>query len=384
MAENADGQEKSEEPTAKRISDARSKGQIARSKELSTMAMMVAAALSMMFLGESIIGMLTTVMREGFQVERAHLFDDKMMVLRLREALFETLKGMALFFGVMVVVAIGAAVAMSGWVWATQAMGFKFSKLNPVTGMKRIFGVNGLVELAKSILKFVLVMSIAILWIRLKEDEILGLGAETFESAITHTADLIDWIFLILAFSLIVVVVIDVPYQLWNHKRQLKMTRQEVKDEHKNTEGNPEVKGRIRRLQMDAAMRRMMSAIPEADVVVTNPTHYAVALKYDPDKMRAPRLVAKGADLIAAQIRSSAEEHAVPIMRAPPLARALYYSTEIDQEVPVGLYTAVAQVLAYVFQLRNGEGVSIPDEAPDLPIPEEFLHGRAARDEGEQ
>ena len=383
MAENPDGQEKSEEPTGKRLGDARSKGQVARSKELATMAMMLAGAASMIILGEQIIGMLTDIMRWGFQPERAHLFQPEMMVQRLKDALLGAVEGMSLFFALMVVVAIVSNIALSGWVWATQAMGFKFSKLNPISGIKRIFGVNGLMELGKSIIKFFLIMSIAVAWLWSIQPQIMGLGRETVEGALVHTADIIFWSFLLFAFSLILLVVVDVPYQLWNHKRQLKMTKQEVKDERKNADGNPEIKGRIRRLQMEAAIRRMMAAVPEADVVVTNPTHYAVALKYDPDKMRAPLLVAKGADLVAARIRAEAEEHNVPILQAPPLARAIYYSTELDREIPAGLYMAVAQILAYVFQLKSGENPMDPSEfVPNLPIPPEFMKVDPNREPG--
>ena len=383
MAENSDGQDKSEEPTGKRLQDARSKGQVPRSKELATMAMMMAGAASMILLGEQIIGMLTDLMRWGFQPERDHLFDTGMMFIRLKGALLAALEGMSLFYALMVVVAVAANIAMSGWIWSTQSMGFKFSKLNPISGLKRLFGVNGLMELGKSIIKFVLIMSIAVAWLWHKQSEILGLGRETVEEALAHTADIIFWTFLLLSFSLIILVIVDVPYQLWNHKRQLKMTKQEVKEERKNTDGNPEVKGRIRRLQMEAAIRRMMAAVPEADVVVTNPTHYAVALKYDPDNMRAPLMVAKGADLVAARIRAEAEEHNVPILQAPPLARAIYFSTELDHEIPVGLYMAVAQILAYVFQLKNGETPADPKEfVPNLPIPEEFLKIKPDREPG--
>ena len=383
MAENPDGQEKSEEPSGKRLQDARSKGQVPRSKELSTMAMMLAGAASMLLIGEQIIGMLTDIMRWGFQPERDHLFQDEMMVQRLKDALLWAVGGMGLFFALMVVVAIISNIALSGWVWATQSMGFKFNKLNPISGLKRIFGVNGLMELVKSILKFLLIMSIAVAWLWSIRPQILGLGREPMEQALAHTADLLFWSFLLYSVSLILLVVLDVPYQLWNHKRQLKMTKQEVKDERKNTDGNPEIKGRIRRLQMEAAIRRMMQAVPEADVVVTNPTHYAVALKYDPEKMRAPLLVAKGADLVAARIRAEAEEHNVPILQAPPLARAIYYSTELDREIPAGLYMAVAQILAYVFQLKSGEDPMDPSEfVPNLPIPEEFMKADPNRQPG--
>ena len=228
-------------------------------------------------------------------------------------------------------------------------------------------------ELIKVLAKFGLVAAISIVFLWSLVEEILGLGAESLKPALAHVATLCGWSFLSCSSVLIIVAAIDVPFQLWQHNKQLRMTKQEVKDENKETDGRPEVKGRIRALQQELSRRRMMEAVPQADVVITNPTHFAVALRYDATRMQAPVVVAKGADLVAARIRQVADKHEVTIVSAPPLARALYASTELNQEVPAGLYLAVANILSYVYQLNALQtGDAIPAEPTDLPIPDEW------------
>lgn len=247
--------------------------------------------------------------------------------------------------------------------------------MDPIKGMKKIVGPQGLVELAKALGKFILIGTIATLFLWNLRDQLLTLGKQEVEVAMIDLGYLVVWVFLVLSLSLLLIALIDVPFQKWNHVRQLKMTKQEVKDENKDTEGSPEVKGRIRRLQVELSQQRMMQDIPEADVVITNPTHYAVALKYDQASAGAPIVVAKGADLIAQQIRMVGEANKVPVLEAPPLTRAIYYSTEIGNEIPSGLYIAVAQVLAFVFQLRryNTRGGNKPQlDMEDLDIPNEL------------
>ena len=255
-----------------------------------------------------------------------------------------------------------------------KAVSFKLEKIDPIKGFGRIFALKGLMELAKVLAKFALVASISasIVWSLI--EELLGLGNEPLEAAIVHVAKLCGWSFLACSSALILVAMIDVPFQLWQHTKQLKMTKQEIKDENKETEGRPEVKSRIRALQQEISQRRMMEAVPTADVILTNPTHYAVALKYDQASNGAPVVVAKGADLIAANIRAVAEQNGVAIVSAPPLARALYASTDIDQEIPAGLYVAVATILTYVYQLNtmNEYGGVAPEKPVDLPIPDEL------------
>jgi flagellar biosynthetic protein FlhB len=255
-------------------------------------------------------------------------------------------------------------------------LAFKPEKLNPVKGLSRIFGWRGILEMLKGLAKFALVAVVALMLLNNMGDRFLGLGTEPLEQGMSHAADLLTLAFLILSSVLILVAAIDVPFQLWDHQRQLKMTMQEIKEEHKQTEGNPEMKGRQRQMQREMSQRRMMEDVPKADVVVTNPTHYAVALRYDTTQAGAPVVVAKGTELLAAKIRSLAVEHDVPVLAAPPLARALYFSTELGEAIPEGLYRAVAQVLAYVYQLKQGPIYNREGQTPmtDLPIPDDLQH----------
>jgi len=234
-----------------------------------------------------------------------------------------------------------------------------------------MFSTKALVELLKALGKFLVVLGVALLVLSAYQDDLLSIAKQPLDLAIMHSVEIVGWCALWMACGLIIIAAVDVPFQLWDNKQKLMMTKQEVKDEYKDSEGKPEVKSRIRQLQREAAQRRMMQAVPEADVVITNPTHFAVALKYDGDKGGAPRLVAKGGDFVALKIREIAQEHKVTVLESPALARAVYYSTELDQEIPAGLYLAVAQVLAYVYQLRqyrSGKGRR-PDPLNNLPIP---------------
>jgi flagellar biosynthetic protein FlhB len=374
--ENEDGQEKTEEATPKRLEEAREKGQVPRSRELTTMAMLLMAAVSMSLMGRHMVEQLGQIMHHGLEIERAKLFDHWAVIELLGSALGQAALVVAPFLLVMLVTAFAAPIALGGWSFSTESLAFKPEKLNPLQGMKRIFAVRGLVELVKSLAKFLLIGSVGagLLWHYLPE--LMGLGRESVESGLAHTGSILSKSFIALSAALLLIAAVDVPFQLWDHAKNLKMTRQEVRDEHKNTEGKPEVKSRIRQMQRDIAQRRMMDEIPKADVVITNPTHYAVALRYDPTKMSAPVVVAKGVELIASQIRTVAVANKVPLYEAPPLARALYYSTEINHEVPAGLYLAVAQILAYVFQLKASvRGGPIPIRPGNVEVSEEFFQG---------
>lgn len=378
MAEH-DGQEKSEQPTPRRLEDARKRGQVPRSRELNTFTVIFAGAAALLFLGDSVVFGLQEIFVHSLQIERTSVFDPSAPL----HALIEFFQAVALllipFFAIAIVAALLGPIAIGGVTFNSEAIAPKFSKLNPIKGLSRIFSWRGFTELVKALLKFVLIAAVGYMVYWQQREAYLGLNNEPLQVALAHAGELLSWGILALTLALLVIAAIDVPFQLWDHQRQLRMTRQEVKDEIKETEGRPEVRGRIRQLQREMARHRMMEAIPEADVVVTNPTHFAVALEYDPLKMRAPRVVAKGSDLIAVQIRGVARESDVPVLEAPLLARALYYSTELDEEIPAGLYVAVAQVLAYIFQLqaaRRGEAQE-PVPPTDLPVPDEFLskHG---------
>ncbi len=369
MAQN-DGQERTEQPTPKRLRDAREKGQVARSRELATMAMLLSGAGALLFMGEGMIAGLLRIFETSFTVSRERIFDPAAMPGLFLDALFDAVLLLAPLFILLTIVALLSSIALSGWNFSTQALAFKWEKLDPIKGLGRIFAVRGLVELLKAVAKFLLIGAVAVLLLWSKMEVFLQLGELPLQSALAQTSSLLIWSFLAISLTMILIALLDVPFQLWDHARQLRMSRQEVKEEHKQTEGSPEVRSRIRQLQREMAQRRMMSEVPGADVVVTNPTHYAVALRYDQQNMRAPKVVAKGTDLVAAQIRAIAAEHDVPLLSAPPLARALYHSAEIDQEIPAGLYQAVAQVLAYIFHLNQGDGQ--PAELGDLPIPDEY------------
>jgi len=376
MSEDSD-QEKTEEPTSKRLEDARKKGQIARSREFNTFVMLMTSAVLLLSLGRQMANGLLELMRSQFQISRAVIFDPTSPIIHLKHAMIEGVTLIAPFVAVMVVAAIIAPLALGGWVFSWSAIEPKFSKLNPIAGIARMFAVHGLIELVKALLKVLLVSGIAVLLGKHYLNDLLRLGDEPIGQAIGHALDIIGMSFLILCASLILVVAFDVPYQLWDYTKKLKMTLQEIKDEAKESEGSPEVKARQRRAQMSMAQNRMMAEVPNADVIITNPSHYAVALKYDMKSGGAPQLVAKGLDLIAAQIRSLAAGAKVPMVASPPLARALYYSTEINKEIPKGLYLAVAQVLAYVYQLKTARENYWDEPLPpgNIKVPDEFRQG---------
>ncbi len=377
MAENENGQEKSEQPTAKREREAREKGQVARSREFNTLAVLLAGGTFMVFFGGQLGAQLAELMADAFTLERSLFFDTERLLPYLIAQLSRALLILSPLLVVLVAVAILGPVMVGGANFSTQAMAPKLDKLDPIKGMKRLFSAQALLEFGKTLGKFLVVSLVAggVLWG--VSDELLALGEQPLELAILNTAEMAAWTFLLVSTALILVAMIDVPFQLWNHQKQLRMTRQELKDEYKETDGKPEVKGRIRQLQHEMAQRRMMTEVPKADVVITNPTHYAVAIAYEASAMRAPRLLAKGADTVATSIRTLAEEHRIILVEAPRVARAIYFTTEIGQEIPAGLFVAVARILAYVYQLkRHDPGVVMPTE---LPVPDEYLDPRAAR-----
>ena len=336
--------------------------------------MLIVSAAMLLMLGKKMGNGLLHIMRTEFQVSREVIFDPESPVTHLKQVMIDGLSLITPFLAIMVVVAIIAPLALGGWVFSWDAITPKFAKLDPLKGLSRMFALHGLIELAKGLLKVLLIGFVAYALAKHFLSELTGLNAEPLEQSIGHALDIIGFSFLALCASLILVVAVDVPYQLYEYSKNLKMTLQEIKDEMKESEGNPEVKAQLRRKQMSMAQGRMMAEVPKADVIITNPTHYAVALKYDPSAGGAPKLIAKGVDLIAAQIRSVASGAKVPFVEAPPLARALYYSTELDREIPKGLYLAVAQVLAYVFHLKTARENHWDEPLPpsNIKVPDEF------------
>ncbi|EGQ8089228.1 flagellar biosynthesis protein FlhB [Vibrio vulnificus] len=376
MAES-DGQERTEEATPRRLQQAREKGQVARSKELASVSVLVIGAVSLMWFGESLARALFKAMGRLFSLSREEIFDPSKLFDIASGALSALLLPLLLIlFALFVAAAIGSA-GVGGISFSVEAATPKLSKMNPLSGIKRMFGLQSWVELIKSILKVALVTGVAIYLIQASQEDLIQLSLDVYPQNIFHALDILLNFVLLISCSLLIVVAIDIPFQIWQHADQLKMTKQEVKDEYKDTEGKPEVKGRIRMLQREAAQRRMMADVPTADVIVTNPEHFSVALRYKQNSDRAPVVVAKGTDHMAMKIREVAREHDISIVPAPPLARALYYSTELEQQIPDGLFTAVAQILAYVFQLkqyrkRGGHRPKLKDY--DLPIPPDLRY----------
>ncbi|WP_413110697.1 flagellar biosynthesis protein FlhB [Thaumasiovibrio sp. DFM-14] len=358
MAES-DDQERTEDPTTRRLQQAKEKGQVARSKELATVTLLVAGAAVMMAGGDKLGQALMRFMGRMFTLSRDELFDFDRLLTVLMQSIWHIFVPLFVILCALFVAALIGAAAIGGVNWSPEAAMPKWSKLNPLSGLKRMVGTQSLMELVKSILKVLLVAGVAAWLMRSSLQDLFEINQEVFPSNIFHALAVLLRFVLLISCSLLVVVVIDVPYQIWQHTEQLKMTKQEVKDEYKETEGKPEVKGRIRMLQREAAQRRMMAEVPQADVIITNPEHFSVALRYNPDLDSAPIVIAKGVDHLALKIREIANENAIDIVPAPPLARALYHTTELEQQIPDGLFTAVAQVLAYVFQLkqhRKGKG----------------------------
>jgi len=368
------GQERTQEATAKRREDAHKKGQVPRSKELNTTLMLVGAAAMLLMFGSQFMSSLAEMLRTGFTLTRAQILDPGAMIHALRNLFQDGFFAALPLLIATVVIALAGPLLLSGWTFSGEQISLKFSRLNPITGFGRMFSWRGVLELFKALIKFSFILTIAVVVLWSEVDSVLGLSGESLHSAAKHAAHIAAWAFFLLSCALVVLPLLDVPFQIWDHGRQLRMTHQEIRDENKQSDGSPEVKARIRQLQRDFARHRMMKAVPQADVIVTNPNHYSVALRYEQGKARAPIVVAKGMDLIALHIRTLGAEHNVPVIEAPPLARALYYSTKLDKEIPMGLYLAVAKLLAYVYQLKHwrpGQADTAPN-CPEFPIPEQF------------
>jgi len=379
MAEqNEDTQEKTHEPTPKRLADAKNKGQVARSRELATASLLLFGTGVAIIATPHMLRQMEGVFRTAYDPPVAALFEPALMAPLLVEAMLHGLWSAAPVMVVSAIAAVAGTLAIGGWSVSAEALAFKYERIDPIAGVKRVFSARGLMEMAKALVKFLLVSAVASLVIWLNMDRILALGRASVDGALVASALLLAQGVLAFAAATLLVALVDAPFQLWDHTRKLRMSRQEVKDENKDTEGRPEVKQRIRGLQQEMARRRMMEEVPAADVIVTNPSHFAVALRYRPGQMDAPVLVAKGTDRVAARIRELGAEHGVCTLSSPLLARALYFSTDLGQPIPVELYQAVAQILAWVFGLKAGRATAA--DAPEhLPIPEGFMfdeHGR--------
>jgi len=367
------GQERTEQATPKRLQEAREKGQISRSRELSTMAVLMTSAAAMILTGESAVYKLMAIMHTQFDLTIADIKDTVNILDKCMELFSQALLAILPFILIVFVSSILSPNAVGGWVFSVQSFAFKIEKLDPIKGISRLFSMKSLVELIKALLKFLIVLAVSIAILYGNINDIFAVGNMDVNVAISEITSMLVWSFMIISSSMIVIALIDVPFQIWDHSRQLKMTRQEVKEEYKQTDGNPELKRHLKERQRELAQRRMMEEVPKADVIITNPTHYSVALRYDQDSMSAPVVVAKGKDLIAFQIRNIAKVNDVPIISSPPLSRALYHSTDLQQEIPAGLFMAVAQVLAFIYRLKNGVDNDISEESlVDIEIPDDL------------
>jgi len=369
MAEDT-SQEKTELPTARRIKKAKEDGDVARSKELSMAAIMISASVVVIFMGGSMISSLSEVVRNGLTLDRAQMFDTSVLSVQVGMLMGDALWAIVPVLLVTLVVSILTPSLMGGWIFSTKAVMPKLSRLSPVKGFGRMFGVKAVVELLKAVAKFLLVAGIGLVVLAWYSDSLLSLGHVDTYPAFMEAGSILSWSVFFMCLSLVLIAAIDVPFQAYQHLKKLKMTLQEVKDEMKDTEGRPEVKAAIRQKQREIAMQRMIADVPDADVVVVNPEHYAVALTYDRESDGAPVVVAKGVDHMSQRIREIATEHNVEIVRVPLLARAIYYTTEIKDEIPEPLYLPVAQVLSYVFSLNSEFNSDV--EMPDIVIPDEY------------
>ena len=373
MAEEQTGQERTEEPTERRLQEARKKGQVPRSKELNTMLSLLLASIALLVFGGYISQNLMQISVEGFSIPRELAFDTAQLPFQFMYMASQALLALSPFMVIMLVSVFAGPLLMGGWSFSLETISFKLEKLDPIKGLARIVSLKSLVELTKALAKFVLLLGAAILVFFSIDQQLLSLSSMTPKAAGLEAATILVQVLLILSATTILIVALDVPFELWNHSKQLRMTKQEIKDEMKETDGNPQVKQRIRTLQRQLAESRMMEDVKTADVVITNPTHYAVALQYLDRPGSAPKVLAKGKDLTALRIRSIAADCDIPIFEAPPLARALYRSTEIGYEIPHVLYMAVARVLAYVFQLKNATPTDYVPKPTDFDIPVEAL-----------
>jgi flagellar biosynthetic protein FlhB len=378
MSEESD-LEKTEPASERRLEKAREEGNVARSRELTTFVMLGTACAGLWLASESLGTSMNGALRMGLQFDRASAFDPNYMLARTGLMSMQALGAIGPMFAMMIVAAVVAPMMLGGWLFSTKSVAPNFGKLNPLAGIGRMFSSQSLAELLKALAKSALIGGVA--WWVVSRDigTLMALMAQPAQYALPHALVLVARHCVLIAATLFLVALIDVPFQLWSYYRKLRMSREDVRQEHKESEGDPHIKAAIRRQQQQMARRRMMSEVPKADIVLTNPTHFAVALKYQEGGMRAPRVVAKGTELVAARIRELAKEHKVAILEAPPLARSLYRHTRLGDEIPAGLYTAVAEVLAWVYQLRRwkAEGGEAPRTPTDLPVPADLQYTAA-------
>lgn len=370
MANDTDDQEKTEAASPRRLEKAREEGQVARSRELTTFLLLAGGIAGLWTTGGIFYARLGLVLEHSFMFERSQAFEVELMLEQAGWLAQIALLALMPLFMLMLMLALTAPLLLGGWLFSANSLQPQLGKLNPIKGLGRIFSGQALAELGKVLVKAVLIGSVITYFLRSRIGEFLALMEQPVQQAFVHALELAVMACALMVASLLIVIFIDVPYQLWTHAKKLRMSKEELVREHKESDGDPQMKSRIRSLQQAMARKRMMSKVPSADVIVTNPTHYAVALRYEQNRMVAPRVVAKGADAVAARIRELGREHGVPLLEAAPLARALYRHVDLDREIPADLYTAVAEVLAWAFSLRrSGAGEAVLARPVDLPVP---------------
>lgn len=374
MSEGDSSQEKTEEATPRKLDKAREDGQIPRSRDLTTTAILLGGTIGLYIFGGHMGTVLSDIVRKNFVLERETIFDEQAMIGLLASSFYDAMMSLMPLFGILLLMSILGPIALGGWLFSAKSMAPKMSRMNPGAGLKRMFGTKALVELAKALGKVLVILSLAIVILYSMQKDILALAIEDVQLGVVHSLELSAWAAIALSASTILIAIADVPFQIWDNAKKLKMSLQEVKDEYKDTEGKPEVKGRIRQLQREMANNRMMADVPDADVIITNPTHFAVALKYKPEQMETPMLVAKGGDLVALKIREIGKAHKVEVIESAALARSIFYTTEVGEPIPEGLFVAVAQVLAYVFGLRRyrKSGGERPDYPRKVKVPKDL------------
>jgi flagellar biosynthetic protein FlhB len=374
MAESSNA-EKTEPASAKRLRDARANGDVPRSREVGTFTVLMTAGAGMWMLGGDVVHKLSSTLERGLSLDREQIYNPNALIERATADISGVILACLPLAIAIMLVGLVSPLLIGGWNFSAKSFIPNFGKLNPLNGLGNMVSTNALIELLKAIAKTLLVGAVAWYVMMSEKDAVVGLAVEPLGVATSHLAGLLAKAFLIMVSSLGAIALLDGPYQIWHYANKLKMTRQEVIQESKESDGNPQIKGKIRQMQREMARKRMMSNVPTADVVVTNPTHFAVALKYADGQRGAPRVVAKGTDEVAAKIREIAKENKVALLEAPALARALYKHTDIDDEIPEALYSAVAEVLAYVYQLRaytKGTSKDYPDRPSKLPVPPEL------------
>ncbi|MEZ9594383.1 flagellar biosynthesis protein FlhB [Shewanella sp. 10N.261.52.F9] len=376
MSNKDSGQSKTEKATPQKLRKAREQGQVPRSKDLAASALIIGCSLMLTTTGDWIAARVAELTRMNMSFTKAQLDEPGMMTRHMAHSLLEILNILGPLFLMVAIIAMVAGAMPGGLIFSFNNANFKYSRIDPIAGLGRIASVKSLVELVKSILKIVLLLGIMWVFLQKNFQALMAISQLPVDEAVTRGLDMLSLAMLYLGLGLLLITFIDVPYQYWHHHKELRMSLQEVKDEHKQQDGKPEIKAKIRQMQQRMSRSRADISVPKADVLLVNPSHYAVALKYDLDKADAPYVVAKGTDELALYMRDIAKRHDIEVIELPPLTRAIYYSTQIEQQIPAGLFVAIAHVLTYVMQLRAArQGMQAkPEPLPHFFIPKNLQH----------